>query len=125
MEVCVTKICAVNQDAGQARTLARHAVAFYSTLPYYSIVLDPMGFAEEKLVIGEAMSRGDIPSMLDAVTDEMVDALALAGTPDDVHRQLEGFDGLVDTVLLYCPHFAVEPAETKANHDAMIEAFRA
>ncbi len=84
-----------------------------------------MGFAEEKLAIREAMSRGDIPAMLNAVTDEMVDALALAGTPDDVHRQLEGFEDLVDMVLLFCPHFAVEPAETKANHDAMIEAFAA
>ena len=125
VEVCVTKICAVNRDARQARALARHAVAFYSTLPYYSIVLDPMGFAEEKMAIGEAMSRGDIPAMLNAVTDEMVDALALAGTADDVHRQLEGFDGLVDTVLLFCPHLAVEPEDTKANHEAMIEAFQA
>ena len=123
VEVCVTKICAVNQDARQARALARHAIAFYSTLPYYDIVLDPIGFSKEKLAIRDAMSRGDIPAMLHAVTDEMIEALALAGTPDDVRQQLERFDGLADTVLLFCPHLAVEPAETKANHDAMIEAF--
>ena len=123
VEVCLIKICAVNRDAKQARDLGRHAVAFFSTLPYYDIVLDPMGFAEEKLAIREAMNRGDIPGMLNAVTDEMIDELILAGTPDDVHRQLERLDGLFDTVQLVCPTFAVDPAETKANHEAMIEAF--
>jgi len=51
----------------------------------------------------------EVPALLNAVTDEMVDALALVGTSDDVHHQLEAFDGLVDTVLLCCPHLAVEP----------------
>lgn len=123
VEICAIKCCAVNKDARQARQLSRHIIAFYATLPYFDIVLDPMGFTEAKLAIQDAMSRGDIPAMLAAVTEEMIDALVLAGTPDDVRRQLRAFDGLFETTLLFCPFFAVEPDVTRANHEAMIEAF--
>lgn len=122
-ELCALKICAVNKDRRTARALARHAIVFYSGLPYFDIVLDPMGFSEAKLRIRAAMARNDVQEALNAVTEEMVDALVLAGTPDDVHRQLEKFEDLFDTLLLVCPFFGVEPEETKANHQAIIEAF--
>lgn len=122
-ELCTLKVCTVNKDRRTARALARHSIVFSSALPYFDIVLDPMGFTEAKLRIRAAMARNDIQEALLAVTDEMIDALVLAGTPDDVHRQLEKFEGLFDTVLLICPFFGVEPEETKANHQAMIEAF--
>lgn len=123
VELCAVKQCAVSTDAREARALARHAIAFYATIPYYDIVLEPMGFAEAARVIRAAFSRNDIAGMLRAVTDEMVAALAVAGTPDEVRRQLRQFDGLVDTMLLSCPYFAVGTDEAKANHHAMIEAF--
>jgi probable F420-dependent oxidoreductase len=124
VELCGMKICAVSTNAQEARALARHAIAFYTTLPYYDIVLEPMGFAGAAHAIRAAVSHQDIPAMLNAVTDEMVEALAVAGTPDDVHRQLGKFDGLVDTMILYSPYFAVGVEEAKANHQAMIEALR-
>ncbi len=122
-ELCAIKCCAVNKDAKRARDLSRHVIAFYATVPYFDIVFDPLGFTEPKLAIRDAMSRGDIPGMLAAVTEAMIDTLVLAGTPDDVHRQLQVFDGLFETTLLFCPFFAVDPGETKANHAAMIAAF--
>ena len=121
VELCTLKVCAVNNDARAARALARHAVAFNATLVHYDIVLVPMGFTAAALAIRSAMSRYDIPGMISAVTDEMVEALTVAGTPDDVRRQLGQFDGLVDTVILCSPYFAVGPQEVKANHQAMIE----
>jgi alkanesulfonate monooxygenase SsuD/methylene tetrahydromethanopterin reductase-like flavin-dependent oxidoreductase (luciferase family) len=121
VELCTLKICAVNSDARAARALARHAVAFNATLVHYDIVLVPIGFTAAALAIRSAMSRYDIPGMISAVTDEMVEALTVAGTPDDVRRQLGQFDGLVDTVILCSPYFAVGPEEVKANHQAMIE----
>lgn len=122
-ELCAFKVCAVNKNAHTARTLARHAIVFSSALPYFDVVLDPMGFTEAKLQIRDAMGRNDIQCALKAVTEEMVDALVLAGTADDVHRQLEPFERLFDTVILLCPFFGVEPEEARANHQARIEAF--
>ena len=122
-ELCAVKCCSVNKDRKRARSLARNAVCFYATIPYFDAVLDPAGFTEPKMAIRAAMSRGDVPAMLDAVTDDMIDSLVLAGTADDVHRQLEKFEGLFETLLLLSPSFAADPEEVRANHQAMIEAF--
>lgn len=122
-EFCTLKVCAVDQDRRRARDLARHTIAFYSTLPYFDVVLDPAGFAGPKQKIRAAFTRGDIPAMLREVTEDMVDALVLAGTADEVRGQAKKFEGLLDTLILYSPTFAVEADEAKANHEAIIAAF--
>ncbi len=122
-EFVTLKSCAVNEDRARALALAKRAIAFYATLDYFDIVLDPAGFAEQKERIRAAHTRNDLPAMLDAVTEDMIDALVLAGTADEVRAQLEPFEGLVDTVILSCPILAEDPEETRANHEAMIRAF--
>lgn len=123
VEVCATRICAVSSDAAAARKLAKHSIALYSTLPYFDIVLDPAGFVEEKEVIRSSFAAGDVDAMIGAVSDDMVEALSFAGTSEQVLEQAERFKGLVDSLLLYCPSFHVEPQDTRDNHAAMIDAF--
>jgi probable F420-dependent oxidoreductase len=123
VEICATRICAVNTDAARARDLARHSIAFYATLPYYDIVLTPLGFDTEAKAIRDALGHGDFPGMFKAVTDDMVAALALAGTPAEVRQRCGEFDGLADNVILYSPYFGVSREETIANHEAILEAF--
>ena len=38
---------------------------------------------------------------------------------------MEAFDGLFETLILYCPMPWLEPEESKDNHAAMIETFAA
>jgi len=122
-EIATLKACAVHEDRARARALAKRAIAFYATLSYFDIVLDPAGFTEQKERIRAAHAQNDLPAMLDAVTDDMIDALVLAGTADEVRAQLAPFEGLVDTVILACPILAADPEETRANHEATIAAF--
>jgi hypothetical protein len=63
--------------------------------------------------------------MFNAVGDDMVAALACAGTKDDVRNQARQFDGLVDTIILYSPYFGVGLEETRANHAGMLDVFAA
>lgn len=122
-EVATLKVCAVHKDRKFARAMARHTIAFYSTLPYFDTVLDPAGFTEQKDRIRGLFLEGDVKGMLNSVSDDMVDALVLAGTADDVKEQAAHFNGLVDTLILYCPTFAVTPEESRDNHIAIIDAF--
>jgi alkanesulfonate monooxygenase SsuD/methylene tetrahydromethanopterin reductase-like flavin-dependent oxidoreductase (luciferase family) len=122
-ELCLLRLCAVDRDAARARNLVRHAIAFYSVLPYYDIVLSPLGFSAQAEAIRTAFGRGDFPAMVDAVTDDMVAALAFAGTKDDVRAQARQFEGLYDRLILGSPFFGIGPEETRANHAAVIEAF--
>ena len=123
IEMCALKVCSVDRDRARARRRARAPIAFYSCLPYFDQVLDPAGFMREKLAIRDAWAAGDVPAMLERVSDAMIDALVLAGTPDEVRSQLDRFEGLFETVLLYCPMPFIGRDESLANHEAMIEAF--
>jgi alkanesulfonate monooxygenase SsuD/methylene tetrahydromethanopterin reductase-like flavin-dependent oxidoreductase (luciferase family) len=122
-DLCLPRICAVNADAAAARNLARHAIAFYCLLSYYDVVLTPLGFSPQATAVRDAFGRGDIPAMFRAITDDMVAALAFAGTKDEVRKQARDFDGLIDTLILYSPYFGVSRDETIANHGAMLDAF--
>lgn len=59
------------------------------------------------------MVQNDIQGALNAVTNEMIDTLVLAGTLHDVHQQLERFEGLFDTLILLSPFFGVNTEEPK------------
>ena len=74
-----------------------------------------MGFAGEKQTIRQAMIQKDVALMLDSVSDDMVDALVLAGTPDDVRRQLSRFENLFDSLILLSPSFATGPQEVRED----------
>jgi probable F420-dependent oxidoreductase len=125
IELCSLKVCSVDKDRQRARRRARPPIAFYSNLPYFDQVLDPAGFTKEKLAIRAAMAENDVAKMLDLVTDDMIDTLVLAGTPDEVRKKLGCYEGLFETLILYCPMPWLEPEESKANHEMMIETFAA
>jgi alkanesulfonate monooxygenase SsuD/methylene tetrahydromethanopterin reductase-like flavin-dependent oxidoreductase (luciferase family) len=124
-EVCLARLCAVNSDPAEAREQVRRTIAFYSVLPYYDVVLMPLGFASQVTALRDAFARGDYEAMVRTVTDDMVAVLAFAGTKDDVRAQAREFDGLYDRLILGAPFFGVGPDEARANHAAMIEAFAA
>ena len=64
--------------------------------------------------------------MIAAVPDEMVDAMACAGTPDQARQQFAArFAGVYDSTLLYSPSFGLTPERFQENLDAIIETFAA
>jgi len=118
-------IASVGQDSARARREAKHQIAFYSTVRTYDPILDLHGWEEPKQRIREAFARRDWPAMADAVTDEMVEEIAVAGTPDECRAQLRHWDGLIDEALLYSPTFALPSSRVTENHNLLIETFAA
>ncbi len=57
--------------------------------------------------------------------DEMVEHLALCGTPAQVREQIQAYAGVVDAVLCYQPSFLLGREEILRGHRSMIEAFAA
>ena len=62
--------------------------------------------------------------MAAAVTDEMIDEIAIAGTPDEVRDQLKAWDDLADHVLLYTPSVGIKGERVQENLNAIIDTFR-
>ncbi|MCP4038265.1 MAG: LLM class flavin-dependent oxidoreductase [bacterium] len=116
-------MCSVSEDEEEARREVRSQIAFYYTTRLYHTVLDAHGWRPMGEEIAHAFRKMDFKAMNAAVTDELVDAIAIAGTPDQVRDQLKQWDGLAEHVLLYPPSVGVAPGRTQENLSAIIETF--
>jgi probable F420-dependent oxidoreductase len=120
-DVVVSACCMVHRDGRQAKRWAAGLVAFYATVRTYEDFFGFHGFADEARAVQSAFREGDVPAMIAAVPDDMVDALTLAGEPDEVRGRLSAYDGLVDSVKLSPPTHYVDPSVTRDAQEAILE----
>jgi probable F420-dependent oxidoreductase len=112
--------CVIGEDGDAARQIARGVVAFNSTVKTYRPILSLHGFDAQAEAIREAWSRGDGAAMAEAVTDEMLDTIAIAGTLDQAREMYEKRRaGLFDRTLLWTPFGGLDAV------NAAIDAFAA
>lgn len=98
--------CSVSEDRDAARRDAAAVIAFNSTVKTYQVVHRVSGFEREAAAIRDAWTRGDFAAMAGTVSEEMVDAIALAGTPDEVGQRFdERWAGVYERTLLWPPAF--------------------
>ena len=116
-------ITSISDDVEQAREEARRQIAFYATTLTYDAILDLHGWEQEKTGIRQAFRSFDFAAMTAAVSDEMLEQIAIAGTPDDCRRQLARYEGLLDHALLYPPSIGVPPDRVKENYRLIMETF--
>ena len=97
--------CAVDADGEQARRDAAAIIAFNSTVKTYEAIHRLHGWEAHVEAIREAWRGGDFGGMMEAVTREMVAAIAIAGTPEEAREQLAARAGLYERILLWPPAF--------------------
>ncbi len=112
-DVCLPVFAVLGPDA-DARAAAeqgvRRQIAFYGSTPPYRPVLEHHGWGE----LGERLNKLSRQQAWDEMTglidDEVLDAFAVAGTPDEVAAgMVDRYRGLVDRISLYTPYEA-DPA---------------
>jgi len=79
--------CSVGEDRDGARRDAAAIIAFNSTVKTYRATHQVSGFEREADAIRAAWSAGDFEGMAAAVSEEMIDAIALAGTAEEVRAR--------------------------------------
>jgi len=98
--------CSVGEDRDGARRDAAAIIAFNSTVKTYRMTHQVSGFEREADAIRAAWSAGDFEGMAAAVSEEMIDAIALAGTAEEVRaRFCERWEGVYERTLLWPPAF--------------------
>jgi probable F420-dependent oxidoreductase len=98
--------CSVGEDRDDARRSAAAVIAFNSTVKTYDAVHRVSGFEREVEQVRSAWRAGDFGAMVEAISDEMVDTIALAGTADEVRsRYEERWAGVYERTLLWPPAF--------------------
>ena len=84
----------------------RGLLAFYGSTPAYRPVLDIEGWGDLQPELNALSKTGDVLAMIDLVTPEMVETLAVRGTPEDCAAELHRrFGDLTDRVCCYFPGY--------------------
>jgi probable F420-dependent oxidoreductase len=123
LTVMASGVCCLGADRHGACRRAAGLVAFYATVRSYEEFFDFHGFLPQARAIRERFLAGDEAGMVDACPDEMVSALALAGTADDVRGRLREYEGLADVVKLSPPTHLVPVEVTRDAQAAILELF--
>jgi probable F420-dependent oxidoreductase len=121
LDVVVSALCAVDDDAGRARRWAAGTVGFYASVATYREFFAFHGFGpEQERVMGVFRAGATADDLGTVVTDSMVDALTLSGTAEDVRGRLAAYEGLADTIKLTPPTHGVSAAESRSCQDQII-----
>lgn len=92
IDVACQLITCVSVDADQAINRARKTIAFYVSVgKIYRDFLARNGFDKETAAIFEEYKKTGLQNNHTMVSDSMVDALTLSGTPKDIGEKLKSF----------------------------------
>ena len=88
--------CCALEDGDVARAYARQQIAFMVALygPYYRKAIANAGYSDITDEISSRWRDGDREGAYEAVTDELLDELVAAGTPDEARKQVERFEAV-------------------------------
>jgi probable F420-dependent oxidoreductase len=95
---------ATGADIAQAEKGTRNQIAFYASTPAYRPVLELHGWGELQPQLTALSKEGKWDEMGTLISDDILDAFAVRGTPEEVPALLEGrFGDVVDRVSFYMP----------------------
>ena len=114
-------LLAISADRDQAREDAKRQIAFHATVRTYDSILDLHGFTDVAAQIRALWKSFDLAGMTALVTDEMLDEMAVAGTPDECRAALEQRADGAERLLLGAPVVATDADRIRAYHDAIVE----
>ncbi len=85
---CIAAPCLTDEQYERATAAIRFNLAFYGSTPAYRVVLDHHGLGDLQPRLREATKTGDWAKLGELVDDEVVDLLAVRGTPSDCAERL-------------------------------------
>lgn len=116
-------VCAISNDVRTARRAAAGTIAFHATVRTYERLFTWHGFGTAAQRIQQAFRQGDIPGMIDAVPEEMIDTFSAAGHVDQVRRRVSAYAERVDSLMLTFPHNYIPADEVHAYQEAVFQTF--
>jgi probable F420-dependent oxidoreductase len=96
-----------DDELAAATAGVRGLLAFYGSTPAYLPVLEVEGWAEVQPELNRLSKQGDWASMVGLVSDEMLETLAVRGTPEECAAEVERrFGDVAERVCCYFPGYA-------------------
>lgn len=82
-----------DEQVARARGKAKGQISFYGSTPAYKVVLDHMGVGDLQPELNRLSKQGKWLEMMALVTDEMLDAIGVSGTPAEAGAKLAARNG--------------------------------
>jgi alkanesulfonate monooxygenase SsuD/methylene tetrahydromethanopterin reductase-like flavin-dependent oxidoreductase (luciferase family) len=98
--VAVGRVSGIHADREQAYQMARIGIASYLSVPYFNKIMIEQGFETEIEAGQKAIRDKDWTAQVAAVSDDIVDSIAIAGTPDEALTKIRKYEGVVDSISL-------------------------
>ncbi|MDQ1481505.1 MAG: hypothetical protein QOI44_2366 [Actinomycetota bacterium] len=73
-----------DEQLERGREAMRPRLAFYGSTPAYKVILDVHGWGDLQPDLNRLSKTGDWATMSSLITDEMIDAFSVQGTPDEI-----------------------------------------
>jgi probable F420-dependent oxidoreductase len=100
-------LVSIGDDEDAARRAARLQIAFYATTPSYKAILALHGRGDLPRDLRRAFVNRDLDRMAGLIDDQLLDAIAIAGRPDEAADRLRAWDGISDRVVLGVPWYGM------------------
>lgn len=93
----------------KSKVAVQRQIAFYGSTPAYKGVLDLHGWGDLHPELNLMSKEGKWKEMGTLIEDDILDAFAVVGEPDNIVKELKArFDGVVDRVMLGFPDLPAE-----------------
>jgi probable F420-dependent oxidoreductase len=115
VEIVGMLLCSVHDDEEIARREVAAQIAFYAAPRAYAPMFQASGFADEAQRIRDAFANRDHEAMIDAVSDEMLDAIGVAGSAQQVRAGIARRERDFDHLCLYSPSFTMTLERVQQN----------
>lgn len=113
----------ISDDVDLARREVKLQIAFYATTRTYTPILELHGKADIVPALREAFDRKDKEAMTALIDDDLCDAIAVAGSPDEVRDRVKQWEGVADRLMVAGPWYGPSPQRMMENYQALVETF--
>jgi probable F420-dependent oxidoreductase len=94
-----------DEELEKAKRGTREQIAFYGSTPAYRGVLELHGWGDLQDELNRLSKQGEWVAMGDLITDDILDAFAVEGEPEDIPRLLLArYGDIVDRCSFYAPY---------------------
>jgi probable F420-dependent oxidoreductase len=128
--ITATPVVSIGIDGDAARRAARLQLAFYATTRAYAPILDLHDRGSIQGDLRRAFVRHDHRRMIELVDDELLDAIAVAGRPDEAMDRLGQWlsaaaaaGAAIERVVLSAPWYGLSAGEHRNTIETIGETF--
>jgi len=113
----------INDNRAEAIDDSRANIAFYTQSPQYLRYFEAIGFGKEAKAIQAGFADQDYAAMAKSCPDEMVTAITILGSADDVRSQVVERTEFADSFTPVVPQFGIEPDKASVYRQRIADLF--